>query len=279
MDTVNVGIRDVKINKANPRTIRDAKFNKLVDSLLLFPEMLNVRPVVVSKDMTCLGGNMRTRALIYIAGLEESDVIKRLKSSKGYGKKSEKEQAELVEYWGKWYDNPTIPVVIADSFTGGQAKEFVIKDNSDFGEWDWEMLANEWDEEDLDDWGIDIPKKTLSATERLSGRSYAGLYYEPEKTPGIKLKDCVNTEKYEAKVKAIEGLNLSEKQKDALKIFAYRFIKIDFEAVANYYAFNASDEEKKAIERLRLVLVDDGVDGYIEDDMLRIMNEDIEDMI
>lgn len=159
MDTVNVGIRDIKINKANPRTIRDAKFNKLVDSLLLFPEMLNVRPVVVSKDMTCLGGNMRARALIYIAGLEESDVIKRVKSSKGYGKKSEKEQAELVEYWGKWHDNPTIPVVIADSFTDGQAKEFVIKDNSDFGEWDWEMLANEWDEDDLEDWGVSLPKE------------------------------------------------------------------------------------------------------------------------
>ena len=159
MDTVNVGIRDIKINKANPRTIRDAKFNKLVDSLLLFPEMLNVRPVVVSKDMTCLGGNMRARALIYIAGLEESDVIKRLKSSKGYGKKTDGEQYDLEVYWRKWMERPTIPVVVADSFTDGQAKEFIIKDNSDFGEWDWDMLANGWDEDDLEDWGVSLPKE------------------------------------------------------------------------------------------------------------------------
>lgn len=175
MDIVNIGIRDVKINKANPRTIRDTKFNKLVDSLLVFPEMLHVRPIVVSKDMTCLGGNMRARALIYIAGLEESDVIKRLKSSNGYGKKSDREQDDLEGYWLKWLESPTIPVVIADSFTDGQAKEFIIKDNSDFGEWDWDMLANEWDEEDLEDWGVNVNWENIDDTSTSGGATGGGV--------------------------------------------------------------------------------------------------------
>lgn len=200
MDTVNVGIRDIKINKANPRTIRDAKFNKLVDSLLTFPEMLHVRPVVVSKDMTCLGGNMRARALIYIAGLEESDVIKRLKSSKGYGKKTDGEQYDLEVYWRKWMESPTIPVVIADSFTDGQAKEFIIKDNSDFGEWDWEMLANEWEQDDLEDWGVELKikndpiesskpyEKVFIVECHLPGEEQQKKLYEQLKTQGIECR-------------------------------------------------------------------------------------------
>ena len=77
-------------------------------------------------------------------------------------------------------------------------------------------------------------------------------------------------EKFEAKVKALDEYDLTKKQKEILKIFTYRFIKIDFESVANYYSFNASEEEKKAIERLRLVLTDNGVNGFIEDDLLRV---------
>ena len=69
--------------------------------------------------------------------------------------------------------------------------------------------------------------------------------------------------------------DLTDKQREVLKLFAYRFIKIDFESVANYYAFNATEEEKKAIERLRLVLVDNGERGFIEDDMLQILNAEI----
>ncbi len=82
--------------------------------------------------------------------------------------------------------------------------------------------------------------------------------------------DCVNLEKFNKKIEVIENSNLSQKKKDVLKWFAYRFIKIDFENVANYYAFNASKEEQNVMERLRLVLVDGGIDGFIEDDLVRI---------
>jgi DNA modification methylase len=112
-------ISDVKLNPNNPRLIKDDKFKKLVQSVKDFPEMLNIRPIVVNQDMIILGGNMRYKACKE-AGLKE------------------------------------VPVIITD-LTEQQQKEFLIKDNTSGGEWDWEVLANEWDSEQLEAWGLDLP--------------------------------------------------------------------------------------------------------------------------
>jgi len=111
-------ISEVKLNPNNPRLIKDEKFKKLCQSLKDFPEMLNIRPIVVNKDMIILGGNMRYKAAKEI-GLKE------------------------------------IPVTIAD-LTEDQQREFLIKDNTSGGEWDWEVLSNEWDSEQLEAWGLDL---------------------------------------------------------------------------------------------------------------------------
>jgi hypothetical protein len=113
-------ITDVKLNPNNPRLIKDDKFTKLVQSIKDFPEMLDIRPIVVNSDMVILGGNMRFKACKE-AGLKE------------------------------------VPIVIADSLTEEQQREFLIKDNTSGGEWDFEMLANEWDVEQLEDWGLEVP--------------------------------------------------------------------------------------------------------------------------
>lgn len=110
----------IKVNPNNPRLIKDDKFKKLVKSIKEFPEMLNIRPIVVNKDMIVLGGNMRLKACKE-AGLKE------------------------------------IPVIIADNLTEEQQKEFLIKDNVSGGEWDWDILANEWKVEQLTEWGLDLP--------------------------------------------------------------------------------------------------------------------------
>ena len=115
-----VNIQEVRLNEENPRYIKDHKFEKLVKSIKEFPQMLDLRPIVVNKDMIVLGGNMRLRAC---------------------------REAGLTE----------VPIIYADNLTEEQQKEFVIKDNSSFGEWDWDILANEWDTEQLIDWGMDIP--------------------------------------------------------------------------------------------------------------------------
>ena len=116
MDIKN--IKDIKLNPNNPRIIKDDKFKKLVESVKNFPEMLEIRPIVVNKDMIILGGNMRYKA--------------------------------CKEAWIK-----EIPVIVAD-FTEEQEREFLIKDNVSGGEWDWDILANEWDKEELEEWGLDV---------------------------------------------------------------------------------------------------------------------------
>jgi len=120
MNPITVKISEVKSNPNNPRIIKDDKFQKLVKSIKEFPEMLNIRPIVVNADMVVLGGNMRLKACKE-AGIKEVAIIK------------------------------------AEDLTEEQQKQFIIKDNVGFGEWDWEDLANNWDAEQLTDWGLDIP--------------------------------------------------------------------------------------------------------------------------
>jgi site-specific DNA-methyltransferase (adenine-specific) len=112
-------ISEVKLNPNNPRLIKDDKFKKLVQSIKDFPEMLSIRPIVVNKDMIILGGNMRFRACKE-AGIKE------------------------------------IPVIVTD-LPEDKQREFLIKDNTSGGEWDWDMLANEWDTDELEAWGLDLP--------------------------------------------------------------------------------------------------------------------------
>ena len=121
----------------------------------------------------------------------------------------------------------------------------------------------------MEECGLELP--IISETERLSDLEYQSIYYEPKEKPTIALVDCVDLCKFDQKVECLNNFELTASQKSTLKMFAYRFIKIDFESVANYYAFNASEEEQKAIEQLRLVLTDSGVDGFVEDDLLRIL--------
>ena len=119
MKTEQVNISEVKPNPNNPRIIKDDKFAMLVQSIKDFPKMLEIRPIVVNADMIVLGGNMRLKACKE-AGLKKVHIIK------------------------------------ADDLTEEQQREFIIKDNVSGGEWDWEQLANEWNSEDLDKWGLDV---------------------------------------------------------------------------------------------------------------------------
>jgi ParB-like chromosome segregation protein Spo0J len=115
-----VKINSIKTNPKNPRLIKDDKFKKLVKSIKGFPQMLELRPIVVDENNIILGGNMRYKACIE-AGLKEIFILK------------------------------------AEDLTEQQKDEFIVKDNVGFGEWDWDILANEWDTEKLEDWGLDLP--------------------------------------------------------------------------------------------------------------------------
>jgi ParB-like chromosome segregation protein Spo0J len=121
MKTQTVPINEVKSNPNNPRIIKDDKFKKLVASIKELPQMLELRPIVVNEDMVVLGGNMRLKACKE-AGLKE------------------------------------IPIIKASELNEEQQRAFIIKDNVGFGEWDWDALANEWDAEQLEEWGLDVWK-------------------------------------------------------------------------------------------------------------------------
>lgn len=157
-----------------------------------------------------------------------------------------------------------------------EGREMALADNRTSQEnidLDYVKMREALDNEQLEAWNVKEPLKTQ--TEMLSKLKYNSCYYEPKEKPKLKLRDCVNLDKYEKKMAAIKKMKLSDEEKEVLRLFAYRFIKIDFQSVADYYAFNASEEMQEAIERLRLVLVDNGEKGYIEDDMLKIVNAEI----
>jgi ParB-like chromosome segregation protein Spo0J len=135
MKTTIVKISEVKQNPNNPRTIRDDKFERLVTSIKAFPEMLNIRPIVVNNDMVVLGGNMRLKACRE-AGLKQ------------------------------------VPIIVAGELTEAQQREFIIKDNVSGGEWDWSALTSEWDTEQLEEWGLDIPEFNDNMT---NNEDYEGL--------------------------------------------------------------------------------------------------------
>ena len=120
MKIENVKLSDIKLNPNNPRLIKDDKFKKLVQSIIDFPEMLKIRPIVVNEDMIILGGNMRFKA------------CKELKHKE-------------------------VSIIKLSGLSAEKQREFLIKDNVSGGEWDWNLLANEWDEIELKEWGLDIP--------------------------------------------------------------------------------------------------------------------------
>lgn len=120
MKVQKVKIQEVKNNPSNPRLIKDDKFRKLVKSIQEFPQMLELRPIVVDENNIVLGGNMRLKACKE-AGLKDVFIVK------------------------------------AENLTEEQKQEFIVKDNVGFGEWDWDALANEFDIEQLEDWGLDVP--------------------------------------------------------------------------------------------------------------------------
>ena len=119
MKIEKVKLSKIKSNPDNPRIIKDDKFFMLVKSIKDFPEMLDIRPIVVNKDMMVLGGNMRLKACLE-AGMSE------------------------------------VPIIVADNLTEEQQKEFLIKDNVSGGQFDWDALANTWDSELLLEWGLEV---------------------------------------------------------------------------------------------------------------------------
>ncbi len=115
-----IDLEKIKSNPNNPRTIKKHQLEKLVKSIQDFPEMLQLRPIVVDEEFYVLGGNMRLKALRELKFKE-------------------------------------VPYLMVEGLTPEQKKQFVIKDNVNYGDWDWDELTTNWDLTSMDSWGLDIP--------------------------------------------------------------------------------------------------------------------------
>jgi hypothetical protein len=205
----------IKANPNNPRLIKGNKFKKLVQSIKDFPEMLKLRPIVVNKDMIVLGGNMRLKACI---------------------------DAGLKDVW----------IAKAWELTPEQEKEFIIKDNVGFGEWDWDVLANEWDMKELEDWGLDgfpFDKEENNFTKNIE----APIYKPKNKKP--KEKELYNEDKVKELIEKIEKSTATKKEKDFLIKAAQRHTVFNYGKIADFYA-HSNKEVQVLMEDSALIIID-----------------------
>lgn len=206
-------ITDIKANPNNPRVIKDDKYQKLLKSLKNFPEMANVRPIVVNQDMIVLGGNMRLKAMKE-AGWKQVPI-------------------EVVE----WSEE--------------KQREFIIKDNVGFGEWDWQQLAAEWDSKDLEDWGLDVPiVKDLNEQDLFDIE--IPFYTPSEIQPEI--NELANLDKTKSLIEKINLLEVDEELKEILKIRASFFTDFNFQKIADYF-HKENKEVQEIFKDLGLVIL------------------------
>jgi hypothetical protein len=190
MNTEKIKLTQVSTNEKNPRRITDGNLKKLINSILVFPRMLELRPIVIDDAMIPLGGNMRIKALTHIAAMSIEQIKSQLQTVYDFTKKTKKQQQEIEKYWEEW--DKTIHVVRAKSLTEEEKQQFIIKDNVSFGEWNFDTLKN-WDNDALNDWGLDIDLstpieatgETEQQTEEKTAESYIPQEALPEELQGI----------------------------------------------------------------------------------------------
>ena len=211
-------INELQVNTENPRHIKDDKFKKLVSSIIEFPEMLELRPIVIDENNVILGGNMRYRACKE-AGLKE------------------------------------VPVKIAKGLTDKQKKEFIIKDNVGFGEWDWDIIGNEWNSVELSDWGLDVWQNEDDKPEEeiLSRNIKAPAYDVKEEKPEISI--LYNEKKTKELVEKIKKSKITNTEKDFLIKAAQRHTVYNYQNIADFYA-HSNKEVQELMEESALVVID-----------------------
>lgn len=242
MDKLTLKVSEIKNNPNNPRLIRDDKFKKLVKSLKDFPIMAKkLRKVVVDENNVILGGNMRFKALKE-AGMKEVHV-----------EYFTREDAEENNRLAKELDPEHV-----DKTYEEQCREFVIKDNVSGGEWDWDMLAEQYDMEELEAWGLDtglIDKDGNEASlEKINiTDEVLKLSYEPEQLDYITFE--IATEKDE-RYDSLKELVSEIKNEEVKKILEKRlndFVGYNFDKIADYYATGATEKERQAFRKTGLV--------------------------
>ena len=225
-----VKIYKIKGNPNNPRIIKNDKFKKLVKSIKEFPEMLKLRPIVVDENYMVLGGNMRLKA---------------------------SQDAGLKEVW----------LEVAEGLSEEQKDEFIVKDNVNFGEWDYDLLSNDFNSKQLVEWGLDVweNQDDIIEEEILSRNIKAPSYEIKEFKP--ELCDLINEDKTKKLIEKIKASNISKEEKEFLIKAAYRHNVFNYQKIADYYA-HSNKEVQKLMEDSALVIID--LDKAIENGFVQL---------
>ena len=144
----------IKANQQNPRVISESRLKKLINSLLVFPAMLSLRPIVIDDNNIILGGNMRQTALSRISQMTWDEVLAQLETLPEYNELPDG-GAAVREYWEAFLNKPQAEVIYASELSESEKQQFIIKDNVSYGDWDYDELEN-WDAAKLSDWGVDV---------------------------------------------------------------------------------------------------------------------------
>jgi hypothetical protein len=218
-----IKVSEIRSNPNNPRNITDDQLSKLKKSITEFPEMLNLRPIVVDEDNMVLGGNMRLQALTEL-GYEE------------------------------------VPYIKVSDLTDKQKEQFIIKDNVSFGDWNWEQLKTEWDKDLLQDWGMDMLEwdkieEEKSETEKMlySKNVEIPIYNPSDMRP--EMFTLYDTRKFDLLKRQIDNSNLSDDEKTFLTYAASRHVIFDYEKIADTYA-HGDKELQELMEQSALVIID-----------------------
>lgn len=215
-----IKLSDIKINPANPRSISKEKLEELKNSITQFEKMLSIRPIVVDENNMALGGNMRILALQKL----------------GY--------TEISEDWINKVEN----------LTEDEKREFIVKDNVAYGEWNWETLTTDWDISQLTEWGVEIPQKWNPEKEEVYTRKIKSPIYEPKnKKPAI--LSLIDSHKTNKLIQEIEDSTLPAEEKQFLIHAAHRHTVFNYEQIADYYA-HCPAETQAFFERSALVIID-----------------------
>lgn len=154
--TEKLKISQIKESVNNPREITSEKFMQLVRSILVFPKMQIIRPIVIDGTNEVIGGNMRLRALKKTSTMSIEDIKSTLSKINDFKDKAQGEREAVVRWWSEWIGSPYAFVINASELTENERKQFIIKDNVSSGQWDYEALANKWNTESLNDWGVPV---------------------------------------------------------------------------------------------------------------------------
>lgn len=167
-----LALAKIKANQQNPRVISESKLKKLINSLLVFPKMMSLRPITLDDDGYVLGGNMRLTALGRIAQMTFEELQAHVESLPEYADMQAGQQQALIEYWETFLSKPQAEVQYASQLTESEKKQFIIKDNVSFGDWDYDELEN-WDAVQLEDWGVDTQLPDFGNAEQSGGGQFA----------------------------------------------------------------------------------------------------------